>query len=149
MRSTLLLAAVSLLLVAAGPGNDEAKELKKLAGTWVLVSGEVDGKKLADEHVRQSKITWKGSKAVLLTPHQSKEPIQGDISLDPTKKPRQMDWVRATEPGRGKKMHAIYEWLGEDQYRVCFSPPGKDRPSEFKTRPGSGHILHVWKRVRD
>jgi uncharacterized protein (TIGR03067 family) len=149
MRSRLLLAAGAVLLLAGGPGDEARKELKKFAGTWVLVSGEVDGKPVADEHVKKSKISWVGNKAELLTPHQSKELIRGDVRLDPAKKPRQMDWVRSTEPGKGKEMHAIYEWLGDDQYRVCFAPPGKDRPTEFKTRPGSGHTLHVWKRAKD
>jgi hypothetical protein len=34
-------------------------------------------------------------------------------------------------------------------YRVCFAPPGKPRPREFATKPGSSHTLHVWKRVKD
>jgi hypothetical protein len=38
----------------------------------VLVSGEKDGEKVADENVRKSKITWKGAGVALLTPHQSK-----------------------------------------------------------------------------
>jgi uncharacterized protein (TIGR03067 family) len=150
MRPRLLLAAATVLLLAGGSREDEArKELKKFAGAWALASGEVDGEKLADEHVKKSKITWEGSKVMLLTPHQSKEPIRADITLDPAKRPRHMDWVRSTEPGKGKRMQAIYEWLGDDRYRVCFAPPGKGRPTEFKTRPGSGHTLHVWKRARD
>ena len=46
-------------------------------------------------------------------------------------------------------MHAIYEFVGEDRYRICFAPPGKYRPTGFATRPGSGHLLHVWKRAGD
>jgi uncharacterized protein (TIGR03067 family) len=150
MRATLLLVSIATLLVAAEARDDEVKkELKKFEGNWVMVSGEKEGEKIADEHVKQSKLTWKGKSVSLLTPHQSKETIQAECTLDPGKSPRQMDWVRSTEPGKGKKMQAIYEFMGEDQYRVCFAPPGKDRPTEFATKPGSGHMLHVWKRVKE
>jgi hypothetical protein len=45
-------------------------------------------------------------------------------------------------------MVAIYEWVDGGTYRVCFDPSGKGRPKGFKTAPGSGHILHVWKRSK-
>jgi uncharacterized protein (TIGR03067 family) len=148
MRIPLLLAA-SVVLIAAEAKDEVKKELKKFEGNWVLVTGEKDGEKIADEHVKQSKITWKGKATSLFTPHQSKDPITATLSLDPAKSPKQMDWVRDTEPGKGKKMQAIYEFIDNDNYRICFAPPGKDRPTEFKTRPGTGHILHVWKRVKE
>ena len=149
MRFTLLLATTTSLLIAADAKEDEAKkELRKFQGTWVLVSGEKDAEKIKDEHVKQSKITWERHRATLLTPHQSKETIRADITLDPSKNPKQMDWIRVTEPGKGKRMLAIYEFIDEDQYRICYAPPGKERPKDFSTKAGSGHILHVWKRVK-
>jgi hypothetical protein len=30
-----------------------------------------------------------------------------------------------------------------------FDPSGKERPTTFATKPGSGHILHVWKRAKE
>jgi len=150
MRLCLLFAATAGLLVAADAKEDEGqKELKRFEGTWVLVSGEKDGQKIADEHVKKSKIVWKGKEVSLDTPHQSKETIKGTTTIDPTRKPREMDWVRSSGPDAGKTMHAIYEFMGDDQYRICFAPGEKERPKEFATRPGSGHILHVWKRVKN
>jgi uncharacterized protein (TIGR03067 family) len=146
MRATLLLpVAAAVLLVAADAKDDE---LKKFQGTWVLASGERDGEKLPDEHVKKSKITWEGKRVSLLTPHQSREMIRAEVALDPGKSPKRMEWVRDAGPGKGMTMHAIYEFLDADRYRVCFAPPGKDRPKEFATRPGSGHTLHVWKRAK-
>jgi uncharacterized protein (TIGR03067 family) len=147
MRAVLL-TSLALLLLAA---DEDAvkKDLKKLEGTWVMVYGEVEGKKIADEHVKKSKITWKGKTVSLFTPHQSRETIRGEVTLDPTKSPRQMDWVRSTEPHKGKKMQGIYEFVEDDQYRICFALPGKPRPMTFATKAGSGHVLHVWKRVKE
>lgn len=148
MVTHLLLIAAGLV-AAADKDNDAAKDLQKLQGSWVLASGEKDGKKLADEDVKRSKITWRGKEALVATPHQSKERIRATVTLDPGKTPRQMDWVRVEGPYAGKSMHAIYEFVSEDEYRICFAPAGKDRPTEFRTRPGTGHMLHVWKRVKD
>jgi uncharacterized protein (TIGR03067 family) len=147
----LIALVVAAAAASAGFGGDEKaeKEKKKLAGTWALVSGVVDGKPVADEHVKQSRLTRAGAEAAMTAPHQSKEPIKSKHThLDPVKKPAEMDWVRAGGPGAGKTMMAIYEWLDEDTYRICFDPSGKVRPTEFKSAPGSGHILHVWKRVK-
>ncbi|MBY0526435.1 MAG: TIGR03067 domain-containing protein [Gemmataceae bacterium] len=149
LASTLTL-FVAGMTIAADAKDDEAKELKRFAGTWTLVSGEKDGQKLADEHVKKSKITWKGKEVIVESPHQSKEPIKATMTrVDASKKPAEMDWERATGPDSGKKMVAIYEWLGDDSYRIIFAPAGKDRPKEFTTKEGSGHIMHVWKRAKE
>jgi uncharacterized protein (TIGR03067 family) len=148
VRALMVVAVLSL--AAAGGGEEQAaKELKKFEGTWVLDAGEKDGTRVADEHIRKSRITWKGKEIVAVTPHQSAEPIKGTITVDPTKVPREMDWVRSAGPGAGRRMKAIYEFIGEDRYRVCFAPAGKDRPKEFATKQGSGHTLHVWKRAKE
>lgn len=131
------------------PDDQASKELSKFQGAWVMVAGEKDGERIADDLVKKNKIVWNGKKAELDSPHQSKEKLKVTIALDPTKKPKQMDWVRDTGPDTGKTMYAIYEWIDPDQYRVCFAPAGKDRPKEFATKPGSGHFLHVWKRVKE
>jgi uncharacterized protein (TIGR03067 family) len=86
---------------------------------------------------------------VIEAPHLSKEPIQSKmVRLDPTKTPKEWDFVRSTGPNSGKTMMAIYEWDGDDAYKFCFDPSGKARPKEFKTKAGSGHVLHVWKREK-
>lgn len=147
-RFLVLVPAVLLVVLVARAQEDAAKkELQKLNGAWVMVSGERDGVKLADEHVKKSTIAWKGKDVVVVTPHQSKEPITAAVALDPTKKPAEMEWTRTNGPDAGKKMLAIYEFIGDDQYRICFAPGGKERPKDFSTKAGSGHMLHVWKRA--
>lgn len=143
-------ALVACLLVGAAYGDDDAKkEFKKFEGTWVLDSGERDGKKTADEDVKKSKIIMKDEETTLVTPHQSAEAIKSTRKVDPSKKPAEVDMVRKVGPGAGQTIKGIYEFTDADHYRVCFAPPGKDRPTEFKTSPGSGHTLHVWKRSKD
>ncbi len=144
-----LLAGVVASAARADDKEDAGRqELKKLQGTWVLVAAEREGEKIPDEQVKKGRITWKGAVVIVDTPHQSAEKIKATTMLDPTTNPKKMDWVRSQGPGSGQTHHAIYEFLSADEYRVCFAPPGKDRPKEFRTRPGTGEMMHTWKRVK-
>jgi len=127
---------------------DPAADLKKLQGTWVLVSGKVDGQPVAAEHVSKSRIVWKGKDVVVETPHQSKDPIKAVAKLGAAGGVRTLDWTRANGPDAGKTMLAIYDFRGPDEYVVVFAPAGKDRPKELDSKPGSGTTMHVWKRQK-
>jgi uncharacterized protein (TIGR03067 family) len=143
------LVVVAAASVAFAQDEKVEKEKKKFAGTWALASGEVDGKPVADEHVKAGRITYAGDAVSLVSPHQSKDPFKAKITrFDPSKKPAEMEWVRDNGPNAGKTMMAIYEWIDDDSYRICFDPSGKERPKEFKTTAGSGYIMHVWKRTK-
>jgi uncharacterized protein (TIGR03067 family) len=154
-RALTLPFAVLTGLWLLAPGGAEAQdnnlheqELKRLQGTWVLVSGEVQGKKVAPEDIKASRMTYAGDTLTLTTPHQSGQPITARLKrLDPKKAPREMDWVRSAGPAAGRTTQAIYEFDGEDQYKVCFDPSGNGRPKEFATTSGGCRILHVWKRA--
>jgi uncharacterized protein (TIGR03067 family) len=151
MRAFLLPGVAATLLVVVAQAQDEKaeKELKKLEGSWVLVSGEVDGKEVAKEHVQKSKLTRSGKEVTIEAPHLSKEPMKNKTArVDPTKTPKEMDAVRVVGPNAGKAILIIYELGEDDSVKICFDPSGKERPKEFKTKPGSGHVLHLWKREK-
>lgn len=148
-----VLAIAGLFAAAVAEAKDtkvDQQELKRLQGTWVLVSGEMEGKKVAAEAIEASRMTYSGDTITLNTPHQSKQPITSKVKrLDPKKAPREMEWVRSAGPGAGRTMQAIYEFDGMDTYKICFDPAGKGRPKEFATTSGGCKILHVWKRAKN
>src|SRR5947208_6703922 len=137
-----------LVLLAAGlvvlTGQARAKEQKTFEGNWKAVSITNDGKEVPKEEVEKVTLTVKGDKYVLKT---GAETIEGTHKLDPSKKPWAIDATRTTGPDKGKTIHGIYE-LTDDTYKVCFAAPGKDRPTEFASKPGSGHRLIVMKRQK-
>ena len=156
IRYKTALMAVALLLLwflgssfgAGVGGTDAQKELQKFQGTWVMVSTEMDGKKIADENVGRSKITFQGDKMQVLVPHQHAEMIAVDIvKIDPTRNPKEMHFVRRNGPNAGKTMIGIYEFEGDDQYKFAFDPIGARTLKEFTTKKGTGHIRNTWKRV--
>jgi uncharacterized protein (TIGR03067 family) len=151
-----LLAATFLIIWSVGfsfaaevAGQDADKELQKLQGAWVMVSGEKDGKPAADEHVAQSKLSYKGKEIQIFVPNQTGEMIVADlVEIDPAKNPKEIHFIRRNGPSAGKTLIAIYEFTGDDNYKFAFDPSGKETLKEFATKPGTGHILNTWKRVK-
>ena len=130
-------------------GQVDATELKKFQGTWKMVSAEMDGKKVKDEHVKKSVMIYTGEKVKLFTPHQHKDTITAVITkLDLSKVPSVMYWLRDIGPNAGKRMPAIYKFDGPDILQTCFDPTMTMVPKKFDTDEGSGHIWHTWKRVK-
>lgn len=117
------------------------KDLDALQGTWSLVSAMQDGKTLAADKVKQTTIVFQGDTFRFPELAEYATSRAGTIKLEATKTPKQMD-ATSTE---GELMRGIYELRG-DQYKVCFAPAGKARPTDFTSKAGSGYILQFWQR---
>ena len=142
-RHALLVLAVGLLTAAAPEGD---KELAKFDGTWVAASVEVGGKKIPDEELKKApgRLTLKGGKWTLKAGGREQS---GTFTVDAAKKPKQMDIKPGDGPNAGKTIQAIYQ-LDGDTMKVCYAPPGKDRPTAFETKDKAGYALIVYKREK-
>lgn len=136
---------LALALLAADPSQDDAAkaDLDRLQGTWILVSAMRDGKPSTEDDVKRTTIVFTGDRFRFPKEADDATSRRGTIRIDPTKRPRQMDSTSPT----GEISPGIYEIAGDD-YKVCFAPPGKARPTEFASEPGSGSILQLWKRSK-
>jgi uncharacterized protein (TIGR03067 family) len=144
MRSHIVLfLATAGLALAADAKDDAKKELEKLQGTWVMVSSERGGKKMSEDEVKAFQRTVKGDEYIVL--HNGETLVKGTFTIDPTKKPKTIDALRSEGENKDTPMRGIYEIDG-DTYKVCFAPPGMERPTEFVSKEGSMHVISVWKR---
>jgi uncharacterized protein (TIGR03067 family) len=90
MLKRMLLILTTGLLLGAGDANEAAKsELKKLQGTWKVVSMEMAGKPLPAEKAEGMQIVFKDDEMTL-------GPIDGKgktmpVKIDPTTKPKAID----------------------------------------------------------
>lgn len=126
----------------AAEAQDDEKELKKLSGVYIMVSGEANGDKLPEKVVKASTLTLKGTK---YTVKLGDDTFSGTQKVTPTKTPKEIDATDADGPNKGKTMLGIYK-LEEGVFTVYFAPLGKDRPKEFAAKTKPGELIHVWKR---
>jgi uncharacterized protein (TIGR03067 family) len=59
--------------------------------------------------------------------------------------PKEIDISPLGGPAAGKVAPGIYRLSG-DTYETCFVLPGKDRPTEFSSKQGSGYFYVIFKR---
>jgi uncharacterized protein (TIGR03067 family) len=152
-RYTRFALGVALLLAVtpaldAGDAKEEAvkKDRKRYEGTWQVVSLEVDGNKASEEDAKNITVINEvdGKWAIEV---EGKVAAKGTSEIDPTKKPKTVDLTMTEGDDKGKTFLGIYEFA-DDTCTVCLAPAGKDRPTEFAARAGSGHILAVLKRAK-
>lgn len=153
-RSFLGLLVVGALLTAigtiasAGDSKDDAikKDRKQIEGTWRVVALEVNGNKANDEDAKKLTVV-NGSDGTWSLLSEGKEISKGTSTFDPTKKPKTLDFTPTEGEGKGNQYLGIYE-LGEKTRKMCFAPPGKERPTDFSSMPGTEHILVTFEREK-
>ncbi|MCI0379795.1 MAG: TIGR03067 domain-containing protein [Gemmataceae bacterium] len=127
---------VMVMVAANGPQQEKLdKDLRELAGKWLLVTIEMDGETdLPDDDDILLEITEDGR---LLFEEEFR------LTIDSSCKPKVMDLV-PVENKRLQKIEAIYE-VKKDTLRICaaFDPiPVPERPLAFDAKPGSK--FEVW-----
>jgi RNA polymerase sigma factor (sigma-70 family) len=140
--------------VKTGNARDEAirQELKRLEGTWEIVSVVGDGKE--QDFGRPIRITIRGDRFTAErfgTPSGKTLIGKGPLKVDPSKKPKTIDFVTTEGPGKGTKALMLYEFNG-DELRLCETTPDdtrKDllRPTTFSAGPGSGRAITTLRRT--
>jgi uncharacterized protein (TIGR03067 family) len=124
---------------------DVEKELKKFQGTWTIESSVTGGVEIPADQLKGFIVTFEGAKHTLKFGDQVFQ--VGTQKMDPSKSPKTIDVTMTEGPSKGTVMLGIYEFDG-DTLKVCFDPQGKQRPTEFKSAPGSQNFVNVHKRVK-
>ncbi|MFT3882622.1 MAG: sigma-70 family RNA polymerase sigma factor [Gemmatales bacterium] len=125
--------------------NDIKTDQTFLAGEWTMVSGERDGQTLPDDIVEGMKrVAADGETTVTLSGQRF---MRAKYTIDPTQKPKTINYVLTDGPNLGKTQLGIYEIIDDNLVRFCFAAPGTERPKDFTTKAGSNRTLSVWRRV--
>jgi len=139
LRSLLVL-VVAVAPAARAEEDPAAKEYARFEGTWKFASVEAEGQKLPEAQFKDSRLVLKGRSFTFTE-------AGATYKVDLGKSPKQIDITFLEGPEKGKTMLGIYELEG-DTYKVCLGLTGKSRPTAFVSKPGSGHVLEVLKRVK-
>jgi uncharacterized protein (TIGR03067 family) len=127
--------------------DDEAakKEIAKLQGEWSMVSGSADGQAMPAEMLKQMKRVCKGDETTTTMGGQLF--MKAKFAIDPSKKPKTIDYQMTDGFTKGKTQLGIYEVDG-DTFKSCFAKPGSARPTDFSSNPGDGRTVSIWKRQK-
>jgi uncharacterized protein (TIGR03067 family) len=144
-RYLVLVLAAGLALAADDVKKDPLdKEYARFEGTWQIVSLEIEGMKIPAEAIKDAQLIIKGKEFTM------KEKIatyRGNFIIDPDKKPKTIDMKFTEGPEKGNTSYGIYE-LDGDNFKLCLTITGKNRPTEFAAKPKSGHGYEVLKREK-
>jgi RNA polymerase sigma factor (sigma-70 family) len=129
----------------ANPKAPAGDDLAKLQGTWSVVALEQDGEDVSP--IPEPGIVIAGNAWITINPKPSQNPTKVmTFTLDPAREPKTID-VTGVGAEKAPVMLGIYRVDGPNLL-VCFDPKGVKRPTEFDTKPGSGHNLAILRRAK-
>jgi uncharacterized protein (TIGR03067 family) len=145
MKKLFLLTIAILIVSLVRATDDESvkRDLAQLQGEWMMVSGSADGQPMPEEMRKGMKRVCKGDELTVLM--NDRVFMKAKITIDPSKKPKTIDYNMTEGFSKGQKQLGIYE-LNGDTFKACFNSPGAERPTEFKA--GAGLTLSEWKRQK-
>lgn len=118
---------------------DVMQDRQAIAGRWIIARLIVDGKASKPQDVSGLFVVNEANGNWTLTSNASVV-AKGTSKIDPTKKPKTIDFVVVGGDNDGKQYKGIYQ-LGKMGRKMCFAPEGEDRPTRLTSRAGTGHIL--------
>src|SRR5262245_8024318 len=145
IRNTFLLglSCAAISLAAAEDNPAIKKDMDQLRGEWSMVSGTADGQPMPEEMRKQMKRVCKRDEITVTAGGQTF--IKAKVTIDPSKKPKTIDYEMTDGFTKGKKQLGIYGLEG-DTFKSCFGAPGGERPTDFASRSGDNRTLSVWQR---
>jgi uncharacterized protein (TIGR03067 family) len=141
MRTLISLCLFGALGVATA---DDKKD--PTAGKWVIESVTRDGK--ADDDLTGAVRVHGGGKYTVTPKAGAKTPaVEGTFTIDAAKSPVTIDMKPGSGRYKDKTLLGIAKVDG-DTLTVAFAEPGKDRPTTFESKAGSGVVVAVHKKAK-
>jgi uncharacterized protein (TIGR03067 family) len=156
---TFVVLAAALLIAADTPKADVTRtegEFKKLQGTWILARGEEVGSEITEKDAKEEPLVLVIKEGKISVNRDNKPAGELGFTIDPSKKPAEMDFISTEGEKKGKKEYAIYALEG-DELTIClagkfrFQGEPRKRPTKFSTKEdteGRGLLLLVFKRKK-
>ena len=140
---------MSMTTLASADDNKEAeikKDHKLIEGTWRIKTLEVNGNKAGDADASKFTVV-NGADGAWRLRSEGNEVAKGTSTIDPTQKPRTIDFMPTSGQDQGQTLLGIYE-LKKNTRKLCFAPAGRNRPTEFSSTAENQHILVTFERVK-
>src|SRR5437879_5704968 len=142
----LALLAVSISGVRAEDKKAEQSDLEKLQGEWSMLSGIANGYAVQEELLRTCKRICKADETTVVL--DGEVIMKAKFTLDPSKKPKTIDYQVTGGPAKGGTLLGIYE-LDGNTVKFCFGAPGAERPTKFASKLGDNWTFSIWEHKKD
>ena len=140
-------AATAILTMAFSASTSAARseEGQNMEGTWTCISATVNGKPLPEATVKLLRLTL--TKDRYKTEKGNEVLFDSSYKLDPSQNPPHINIVGTEGDLKGKEAQGIYSIAG-DILKICYTMPGRKRPTAFESIAGSEAHFIVWQRER-
>ena len=124
------------VLAVRGLAQDDAgkKERDDLQGEWRILKAYDNGEKVPVLDIKDMTIKFAGSAVVVREGNKVQDRFT--IKLDPSKKPKAIDFLVTEGKKKGSTDLGIYLLEG-DSLKLSIKEGGPDRPKEFASKAGS------------
>ncbi len=143
----LLVATAGLLVAGDAPEDAVKKEREKFKGVWKITSFERNGAKPIGDDDLEAITTTYDAEGKLKVEAGGEVQVAATTKIDPTKKPKTIDFTFTEGDLSGQTALGIYE-LTDDTFKYCRAAPDKPRPTEFSAKEGSEQTLVTYKREK-
>lgn len=116
-----------------------------IAGEWECISAINDGREIDAATVKKLLLTLTeqgGYKTTLA----EQVLFDSTCTIDSSKTPKHIDMLGTEGENKGKAAQGIFK-LNDGKLAICYTMPGMQRPTEFKSDPGSVATLAIWRRA--
>jgi uncharacterized protein (TIGR03067 family) len=145
-RYHLLAASFTLLALGGLAVGDDKKDKESLQGTWQPVQLISSGKEQPENALNDFTVTIKDDRFIFR--RGTKVVDEVTLILDSSKDPKTVDVTPVGGP-RKDKVHAGIYLIDGDKLKMCWAPPGKDRPGAFESKADSEVFLLVLQRAKE
>jgi uncharacterized protein (TIGR03067 family) len=122
----------------------DSPDVRSIEGNWTPDKAELAGQPMPEAVLKTISLKLRdGSYEVSVAGH----PDNGTYRLDSDAKPKSITITGTEGPNKGKTFPSIYKLQG-DTLLICYDLSGKQRPTEFKTLPGTKLYLVTYKRSK-
>lgn len=143
MKHTIAIAffvGMSAALVGAG---EEKPDLEQMQGTWLVDSLTEEGKAVPSAETEVLEVTIE--KDVFTVKEKGKAVVRYQFKLDPSKKPKEVDFTYLGGDDKGKTEPGIYA-IEKGQLKFVLDEKKKGRPTTFEGKETATYSVMVLKR---
>jgi uncharacterized protein (TIGR03067 family) len=134
--------------IAGAAADDASKDVQRMQGEWRMVAMVREGQNQPQQELdKYTRSVTQNELSIVVEGAEGVATLKSSFTVNASKNPRELDVTRTNGPTKGQTALGIYEF-DTDELKICISPPGKERPTEFVSAAGSGHVITVWKRVK-